>query len=42
LLALKLIERMRSEGLQSDVRTLFANPTPAEYAAAIEDMEVVL
>jgi hypothetical protein len=42
LLALSLIERMRSEGLQTNVRTLFITTTLAELAAAIEDMEVVL
>jgi arthrofactin-type cyclic lipopeptide synthetase B len=42
LLAIKLIGRMRREGLQSDVRTLFASPTLAEFAATIEEMEVVL
>ena len=42
LLAVSLIERMRCEGLHSDVRTLFANPTLTEFAAAAEDMEVLL
>jgi aryl carrier-like protein len=36
LMALKLIERMRSEGLQTDVRTLFISPTIAELAAVME------
>jgi len=36
LLAVTLIERMRRQGLQVDVRTLFASPTPAGIAAAAE------
>jgi amino acid adenylation domain-containing protein len=35
LLALKLIERMRSEGLQTDVRTLFITPTLSDFVAAL-------
>jgi acyl-CoA synthetase (AMP-forming)/AMP-acid ligase II/aryl carrier-like protein len=42
LLAVRLIERMRREGLHGDVRALFATPTLTEFAAATEDMEVVL
>jgi arthrofactin-type cyclic lipopeptide synthetase B len=34
LLAVKLIERMRQQGLAADVRTLFAKPTIAALAAA--------
>jgi aryl carrier-like protein len=41
LLALKLIERMRSEGLQTDVRTFFITPTLSDFAAAL-DAEIVL
>ncbi|ARN83876.1 hypothetical protein B1812_21570 (plasmid) [Methylocystis bryophila] len=33
LLAVTLIERMRQEGLQADVRALFVSPTPAALAA---------
>ena len=29
LLAIKVIERLRRDGLPTDVRALFANPTPA-------------
>ena len=42
LLAVILVEQMRHRGLHSDVRTLFTKPTLAEFAAAIEDLEVVL
>ena len=35
LLAITLIERLRQQGLQADVRTLFGAPTPAELAAAL-------
>jgi aryl carrier-like protein len=35
LLAVTLIERMRQEGLNADVRTLFATPTIAELAATV-------
>jgi hypothetical protein len=42
LLALGVIARLSREGMQSDVRALFATPTLAEFAAAIEDAEVVL
>jgi amino acid adenylation domain-containing protein len=42
LLAVSLIERMRREGLHCDVRALFATPTLTEFAAATEEMEVIL
>ena len=42
LLAVGLVERMRSAGLQADVRGLFESPTVAELAAAIEDQEIAL
>jgi arthrofactin-type cyclic lipopeptide synthetase B len=42
LLAVSLIERMRREGLHSDVRALFAAPVLSEFAAETEDVEVVL
>jgi amino acid adenylation domain-containing protein len=43
LLAVGLIERMRREGLQTDVRTLFTTPTLAEMALATEQIkEIVL
>ena len=35
LVAVTLIERLRKEGLASDVRTLFAHPTPAGLAAEL-------
>ncbi len=35
LLAMTLIEKMRREGLQSDVRSLFAEPTPGGLAAVV-------
>jgi amino acid adenylation domain-containing protein/non-ribosomal peptide synthase protein (TIGR01720 family) len=35
LLAIKLIERVRRQGLHADVRSLFANPTPAGLAATM-------
>ncbi|HEY9430810.1 MAG TPA: amino acid adenylation domain-containing protein, partial [Blastocatellia bacterium] len=35
LLAVRLVERMRSEGLHTDVRGLFSNPTVAALAAAV-------
>src|SRR5215467_2539324 len=35
LLAVKLMERMRRQGLHADVRTLFATPTLAELAATV-------
>jgi len=42
LLAVILVEQMRHRGLHSDVRTLFTKPTLAEFAAAIEVLEIVL
>jgi aryl carrier-like protein/DNA-binding XRE family transcriptional regulator len=42
LLAVTLIERMRRQGLQVDVRALFATPTLAELAAATEEMEITV
>ncbi|WP_413787155.1 amino acid adenylation domain-containing protein [Pseudomonas sp. B21-053] len=42
LLAVSLMERMRQEGLEADVRTLFEQPTLSEYAATTEKMEIVL
>ncbi|NWD74005.1 amino acid adenylation domain-containing protein, partial [Pseudomonas gingeri] len=42
LLAVSLMERMRQEGLEADVRTLFEHPTLSEYAAMTERMEIVL
>ncbi|MGS0539423.1 amino acid adenylation domain-containing protein [Xanthomonas oryzae pv. oryzicola] len=42
LLAVTLMERIKLEGIDSDVRTLFEQPTLADYAAAIEQMEIVL
>jgi acyl-coenzyme A synthetase/AMP-(fatty) acid ligase/aryl carrier-like protein len=42
LLAIVLIERMRQEGLHTDVRAFFATPTLAELAAAVEEIEVSL
>jgi amino acid adenylation domain-containing protein len=42
LLAIVLIERMRQEGLHADVRALFATPTLAELAAAVEEVEISL
>jgi amino acid adenylation domain-containing protein len=42
LLALSLIERMRSEGLQTDVRTLFITPTIAKLAAGMEKMRKIV
>ncbi|UXA53301.1 amino acid adenylation domain-containing protein [Xanthomonas prunicola] len=42
LLAVTLVERIKSEGIDSDVRTLFEQPTLADYAAAIEQVEIVL
>ncbi|WP_157015913.1 non-ribosomal peptide synthetase, partial [Pseudomonas batumici] len=42
LLAVSLMERMRQEGLEADVRALFEHPTLSEYAATTERMEIVL
>ena len=42
LLAVSLIERMRREGLDADMRTLFTTPNLAEFAAAIEQTEIAL
>ncbi|SDB67521.1 non-ribosomal peptide synthetase, partial [Pseudomonas sp. NFACC13-1] len=42
LLAVSLMERMRQEGMEADVRALFEQPTLAEYAAMTEKMEIVL
>jgi amino acid adenylation domain-containing protein len=42
LLALAVIERMRQAGLQADARALFTTPMFADFAAATEDMEIVL
>jgi amino acid adenylation domain-containing protein len=42
LLVIIVIERMRREGMYADVRALFTAPTLTEFAAATEDMEVVL
>ncbi|CAN2534219.1 Gramicidin+S+synthase+2 [Methylocapsa aurea] len=37
LVAIKLVERARLEGLQTDVRILFAHPTPARLAVAAQN-----
>ena len=42
LLAVTLIERMRRIGLQLDVRTLFATPTLAELAAALDPQQTAV
>ncbi|MET1070520.1 MAG: amino acid adenylation domain-containing protein [Pseudomonas prosekii] len=42
LLAVSLMGRLRQEGLEADVRTLFEHPTLAGYAAVTERMEIVL
>jgi arthrofactin-type cyclic lipopeptide synthetase B len=42
LLAIRLIERMRSEGLQIDVRTLFITPTIAGLAPGMEKMKEII
>jgi arthrofactin-type cyclic lipopeptide synthetase C len=41
LLVITVIERMRSEGMQADVRTLFITPTLAEMAAGIGKMKEI-
>jgi acyl-coenzyme A synthetase/AMP-(fatty) acid ligase/aryl carrier-like protein len=40
LLAVKLLERMRREGLLADARALFTTPTLAEFSAAAQEMEI--
>ncbi|MCF5427731.1 non-ribosomal peptide synthetase, partial [Pseudomonas syringae] len=42
LLAVSLMERMRQEGLEAEVKSLFEHPTLLEYAATTERMEIVL
>ncbi|MFJ2709597.1 amino acid adenylation domain-containing protein [Pseudomonas sp. NPDC087346] len=42
LLAVSLIGRLRQEGMEADVRSLFEQPTLAGYAAITERMEIVL
>ena len=42
LLAIRLVERMRSEGLETDVRTLFITPTLAELATGMEKMKEII
>ncbi len=42
LLAVSLMERMRQEGLEAEVKSLFKHPTLMEYAATTERMEIVL
>jgi len=42
LLGMRLIERMRSEGLDIDVRALFATATLAEMAAVTEKMKEIM
>ncbi|MBI6587684.1 syringopeptin non-ribosomal peptide synthetase SypA, partial [Pseudomonas syringae] len=42
LLAVSLMERMRQEGLEAEVKSLFKHPTLSEYAATTERMEIVL
>jgi amino acid adenylation domain-containing protein len=42
LMALGLIDRMRGEGLQTDVRTLFITPTIAELAAGMKKMKEII
>ena len=41
LLAMTLTERLRREGLVSDVRSVFAHPTPATLADAIGDADAI-
>ncbi|MCH7345977.1 non-ribosomal peptide synthetase [Pelomonas sp. CA6] len=42
LLAISLIARLRQAGLDSDVRTLFAQPKLSDFVAAIATVEIVL
>jgi len=42
LLAVMMIKRMRSEGLHTDVRTLFLTPTLAGLAAGMEKMKEII
>ncbi|CAN2534225.1 Linear+gramicidin+synthase+subunit+D [Methylocapsa aurea] len=42
LLAIQLVERLRLERLQTDVRALFANPTPARLTTAVRNHAAVL
>jgi hypothetical protein len=41
LMAVDMIERMRNEGLQTDVRTLFISPTIAELAAGMKKIKEI-
>jgi amino acid adenylation domain-containing protein len=41
LLAVRLMERMRRQGLHAEVRALFAAPTLAKFAAATEEIEEI-
>ncbi|WP_373271075.1 non-ribosomal peptide synthetase [Pseudomonas syringae] len=42
LLAVSLMEKMREAGIEADFKTLFEQPTLAEYAAATEKTEILL
>ncbi|KPB97803.1 Syringafactin synthetase SyfA [Pseudomonas amygdali pv. lachrymans] len=42
LLAVNLTARLRQEGIETDVRALFEQPTLAGYAAITESMEIIL
>jgi aryl carrier-like protein len=42
LLAISLIERLRHEGQHSDVRALFSTSDLAQFASALEEMEIRL
>nr|UXB94859.1 non ribosomal peptide synthetase [Pseudomonas syringae] len=42
LLAVSLTARLRQEGIEADVRTLFEHPTLAGYASITENMEITL